>query len=184
MVGAAGYGVALAIPAAPDPSEESTLLPEYGFAERMRRNAIVRSLLFNPVNLLGVIIVLLVFFLAIAGPAITPYSPIVPDYNNMLTGPSSAHYFGTDSIGDDIFSRVLAGARLSITTAIGILAIAVAIGLTLGAIAGLAGGWVDEIIMRLTDMFLAFPALILALVIAASLGPGLVSDRAGIQLAG
>jgi peptide/nickel transport system permease protein len=170
-------------PSAVETPEESVFRPEYGVAGRLRRNAVVRSLVLNPVNLLGVIIVLGVFVLAVAGPAIAPYSPIVPDYNNMLTGPSRAHLFGTDFIGDDIFSRVLSGARLSITTAVGILAIAVAIGLTLGAVAGMLGSWIDEAVMRLTDMFLAFPALILALAIASTLGPGLVSATIALSMA-
>jgi peptide/nickel transport system permease protein len=178
-----GYGIGLGTPAVPAAEIDSDLLPEYRLAERLRRNAVLRHLLLNPANLLGVIIVVLVFFLAIFGPLVAPYSPIVPDYNSMLAAPSARHLFGTDFIGDDIFSRILAGARLSITTAAGILAIAVAIGLTLGAVAGMVGGWVDEAIMRLTDMFLAFPALIRALAIAASLGPGLVSATIALSMA-
>jgi peptide/nickel transport system permease protein len=147
----------------------------YSLRQRLRRNRLVRYLIFNPLNLCGLLIVLAVILLAFIGPLITPYSPTVPDYSSMLSGPSRAHVFGTDFIGDDIFSRVLAGARLSIGTAAAVLAIAVVVGLTLGAISGFAGGWVDEIIMRITDMFLAFPALILALAIAATLGPGLGS---------
>jgi peptide/nickel transport system permease protein len=150
-------------------------LPRYSVRQRLRRNRLVRYLIFNPLNLCGLLIVLAVILLAIIGPLITPYSPTVPDYSSMLSGPSRAHLFGTDFIGDDIFSRILAGARLSIGTAAGVLGIAVVVGLTLGAISGFAGGWVDEIIMRITDMFLAFPALILALVIAATLGAGLGS---------
>ena len=148
---------------------------QYTLRQRLRRNRMVRYLVLNPLNCVGLIVVLIVLFLAIFGPYITPWSPTVPDYNAMLSAPSGSHLFGTDFIGDDIFSRVLAGARLSIGTSAGVLAIAVTVGLTLGAIAGYAGSWVDEIIMRITDMFLAFPALILALAIAATLGPGLTS---------
>ena len=93
----------------------------------------------------------------------------------MGIGPSQAHPFGADLVGVDILSRVLAGAQLSLGAATIVLSIAVVIGLLLGAVAGFAGGWIDEIIMRITDMFLAFPAIILALAIAASLGPGLTS---------
>jgi peptide/nickel transport system permease protein len=150
-------------------------LPRYSVRQRLRRNRLVRYLILNPLNLCGVVIVLVVIFLAIAGPLITPYSPTVPNYSSMLSSPSRAHLFGTDFIGDDIFSRILAGARLSIGTAAAVLGIAVVVGLTLGAISGFAGGWVDEIIMRMTDMFLAFPALILALAIANTLGAGLGS---------
>lgn len=143
--------------------------------QRLRRNRLARYLLFDWLNLIGVLIVVVLLFLTIFGGRITPYSPTVPDYNYMLSGPSRVHLFGTDSIGFDIFSRVLAGAFYSVGTAASVLAVAVVVGLILGAISGFAGGMVDEIIMRITDMFLAFPILILALAIAATLGPGLTS---------
>ncbi len=149
--------------------------PRRSLRQRLRRNLYVRYLVLDPLNFVGVLVVLLLLVLTLIGPYITPYSPTVPDYSNMLTGPSTQHWFGTDFIGDDIFSRVLAGARLSVGTAAAVLAIAVVVGLVLGAISGFAGGLVDEIIMRVTDMFLAFPILILALAIAATLGPGLGS---------
>jgi peptide/nickel transport system permease protein len=162
---------------------DSEPLPVYSRGQRLRRNRLVRYLLLDPVNLVGVLIVGSVVFLAIAGPWLTPYSPTIPDYTSMLTAPSSTHFMGTDVIGNDIFSRILAGARLSIATAASVLAIAVVVGLTLGAVAGFVGGWVDEIIMRLTDMFLAFPALILALAVATSLGSGLQSAVIALSMA-
>ena len=162
-------------PPLPSAGQIDEVEKQYTLRQRLRRNRMVRYLVLNPLNCFGLIVVLIVLFLAIFGPYITPWSPTVPDYNAMLSAPTGAHLFGTDFIGDDIFSRVLAGARLSIGTSASVLAIAVTVGLTLGAIAGYAGGWVDEIIMRITDMFLAFPALILALAIAATLGPGLTS---------
>jgi peptide/nickel transport system permease protein len=164
-----------------EPATEA--VPHYRLRQRLRRNRLAHYLLFNPLNLVGVLIVLLVLFLAIFGPLLTPYSPTIPDYSSMLSGPSRAHFFGTDFIGDDIFSRILAGARLSIGTAAAVLGIAVVVGLTLGAISAFAGSWVDEIIMRMTDMFLAFPALILALAIAATLGPGLGSAVIALAVA-
>jgi len=169
----AGGGGGAAPPTATGETAEA--LVTYPWPARLRRNRLVRHLLFNPLNLCGVCIVLVTLVLAVAGPLITPYSPTVPDYTSMLSAPSRAHLFGTDPIGYDIFSRVLAGARLSIGTAAFVLAIAVVIGLTLGAVAGFAGGWIDEVIMRVSDIFLAFPTLILALAIAATLGPGLGS---------
>jgi peptide/nickel transport system permease protein len=151
------------------------IAPRGGIGRRLRRNRVARYMLFNPLNLFGLTLLVLILMLTIFGPLMTPYSPTVPDYSYMLSGPSSVHWFGTDSIGYDIFSRILAGARLSIGTAASVLAIAVVFGLTLGAISGFAGGWVDEVIMRITDMFLAFPVLILALAVANTLGPGLTS---------
>lgn len=149
--------------------------PRHGLRKRLRRNRLVRYLIFDPLNLFGVLIVLLLIFLCIFGPLIAPYSPTIPDYSYMLSGPSGVHLFGTDFIGDDILSRILAGARLSVGTGAAVLALAVVVGLLLGAISGFVGGLVDEVIMRVTDMFLAFPILILALAIAATLGPGLTS---------
>src|SRR5439155_342768 len=90
-----------------------------------------------------------------------------------LKPPSGVHLFGTDDLGRDLFSRVLAGARISLEVAAIILSISVAVGTLLGIVAGLVGGLVDELIMRATDLFLAFPALILAAAIAATLGPSL-----------
>lgn len=141
-----------------------------------RHNRLVRYLVFDRLNLIGLTAVMLAAMVAIVGPYVVPYNPTTYyDINNMLVGPIRDHPFGTDPIGYDIFSRVLAGARLSLGSAALVLAIAVSVGLSLGAIAGLAGGWIDEIIMRITDMFLAFPVIILALAIAASLGPSLTS---------
>jgi peptide/nickel transport system permease protein len=173
----------LRLPNPPGGQEEVTTEPSLGFWTRTRRSALFRHLLLDPTSALGTAIVLFVVFLAVFGPMLAPYSPIKPDFNSMLAEPSRAHFFGTDIIGDDIFSRVLAGARLSIGTAASLLAIAVAIGLFLGAVAGYAGGWIDEIVMRLTDMFLAFPALILALAVAATLGPGLISAMIALSMA-
>lgn len=169
-------------PLAPWMEEGEVAPPPRSMAQRLRRNLLVRHLLLDPANLLGVIILTIVLLLTVVGPALAPYSPTTPDYTAMLSGPSGVHLFGTDQIGNDIFSRILAGARLSVLTAVSVLVIALVVGLTLGAIAGFAGGWLDEIIMRLTDMFLAFPSLILALAIAVSLGPGLTSAAIALSM--
>ncbi len=165
----------LTAPAFPASEQADAATAPRSLRQRLRRQRLVRYLVFNPLNLFGLLVVLFVILLAIVGPYITPYSPTVPDYTAMLGAPTGTHIFGTDQIGYDIFSRILAGARLSIGTATGVLAVAVVFGLFLGAVAGFAGGWVDEIIMRVTDMFLAFPVLILALAIGATLGGGLTS---------
>ncbi|HVA89773.1 MAG TPA: ABC transporter permease [Chloroflexota bacterium] len=153
----------------------STSAPPLSLMRKLRRNPLTRHFLLNPLNFFGLVIVIVVLVLAVIGPYITPYSPTVPDYTSMLSGPTGAHWFGTDFIGKDVFSRILAGARYSLGTAAAVLGIAVTLGLTLGAISGFFGGWVDELIMRVTDMFLAFPALILALAVANTLGAGLQS---------
>ena len=165
------------ITAPPFPTTEQAdeVVVSRSLRQRLRRHRLIRYLVFNPLNLVGLLVVLSIMLLAVIGPYITPYAPTVPDYTAMLSAPTRAHLLGTDQIGYDLFSRILAGARFSIGTAMGVLALAVAIGLPLGAVAGFMGGWIDEIIMRVTDMFLAFPVLILALAIAATLGAGLTS---------
>lgn len=132
----------------------------------------------QPLNVLGVVIVLGFLVLVAIGQPLAEargplYAPNTPNIQDKLLGPSSKHWFGTDDLGRDIFSRVISGAKYSLGVAVVILAIAVTLGTVLGAIAGYFGGMVDELLMRLTDMFLAFPALILAIAISATLGPNL-----------
>jgi peptide/nickel transport system permease protein len=124
-------------------------------------------------NGLGLAIVVLVLLLAVFGPLIAPYTPDQTDLFAILQGPSSHHWFGTDNIGRDLFSRVLVGTRISVEVAVIILSLSVIFGTFLGIISGLVGGFVDEVIMRITDLFLAFPGFILAAAIAATLGPSL-----------
>jgi peptide/nickel transport system permease protein len=127
----------------------------------------------SPLNVVALAIIAVFFLLAIIGPTIAPYDPIQPDAPNRLTGPSLSHPFGTDELGRDLFSRVIAGARISLGIAALILGIAVPVGVLVGVLAGYVGGFLDEMLMRVTDVFLAFPAIILAMAIAAALGPNL-----------
>lgn len=132
----------------------------------------------QPLNVLGVVIVVVFLILTAFGePLVTlrgdMYDPTKPNIQEKLDGPSFRHWFGTDDLGRDIFSRVVSGAKYSLAVAFAILSIAVVVGTVIGAVSGYAGGIIDEILMRFTDMFLAFPALILAIAISASLGPSL-----------
>jgi peptide/nickel transport system permease protein len=137
---------------------------------RFRRN-LKRFLVGNRLNLVGMIIVGTFFFLAIFGETLAPHDPYGEDIlSSKLMGPSAEHIMGTDELGRDVFSRIMAGTRISLKVAVVVLSFAVIFGTIVGLTAGYAGGMVDEILMRLTDMFLAFPALILAVAIAASLG--------------
>jgi peptide/nickel transport system permease protein len=144
-------------------------------AERLRRaaRAVGAFISESRLNGLAVAIVALVLLVAAFGPLIAPRSPDQLDLNAILQGPSVHHWFGTDNLGRDLFSRVLAGCRISVEVAIIILSLSVALGTFLGIVSGLVGGLVDELIMRITDLFLAFPGFVLAAAIAATLGPSL-----------
>ncbi|MEI3605363.1 ABC transporter permease subunit [Pseudogracilibacillus sp. SE30717A] len=117
--------------------------------------------------------VLLLFIIAVIGPFITPYDAAEPNYNNLLETPSLAHFFGTDEYGRDILSRIIAGARISLSVSVSAVTIGAIIGTILGLISGFIGKWVDKLIMRICDVLFAFPDLILAIGIVAILGPGL-----------
>ena len=144
-------------------------------AGRLRRatDAVQAFLSESWLNGLGAAIVVVVLLLAAFGPLIAPDNPDQINLFAVLQGPSVHHWFGTDSIGRDLFSRVLVGGRISIEVAVIILSLSVTLGTILGILSGLVGGLVDELIMRVTDLFLAFPGFILAAAIAATLGPSL-----------
>ena len=110
--------------------------------------------------------------LAIFVPLVAPYDPLAQSAQLFL-GPSPSHLFGTDELGRDVFSRVLWASRLSLPLAFFLVAMAVAIGGVLGGLAGYFGGWVDEVVMRATDLVFAFPTIILAMAVTAALGPSL-----------
>ena len=113
---------------------------------------------------------------AVFAPWLTPYADQgrgVPDLPSRLQGPGWSHWMGTDDLGRDVLARILFGARTALIVAFGVVAIAVVIGVLVGAIAGYFGKWVDEVLMRITDTFLAFPPLLLAVIVAAALGASL-----------
>jgi peptide/nickel transport system permease protein len=124
----------------------------------------------------SLIIIILLILIALLAPVIAPYpSHAISETNprDRLLPPSSQYLFGTDELGRDMLSRVIYGTRISLQTALVAVALAMLIGVPLGAVAGGLGGFVDEIIMRITDVFLSFPPLLLAIAIAAFLGPNL-----------
>lgn len=139
---------------------------------RLRASRLASSVSKRPLAIVGAVIIFAWLVVAVFAAVIAPANPLAQTFTP-LSPPSSAHLFGTDELGRDIFSRVIYGARLSLLPAVVLIGISVAIGSTLGVIAGYFRGWVDSVIMRLTDLVFAFPAIILALVITASLGPGL-----------
>jgi peptide/nickel transport system permease protein len=136
----------------------------------------------HPLGLAGLGVILLLVIAAIAAPWLTSYDPIAQDMVNRLQPPSAAHWFGTDEFGRDVFARVVYGARTTIYIILLVTVIVAPIGLLIGACAGYLGGWADEILMRVTDIFLSFPGLVLALGFAAALGPGITNAIIAIAL--
>lgn len=128
-----------------------------------------RNLVFGVSFALCCFVVLITVF----SPIIAPYDPLEINFTDRFSPPTGKHFFGADSFGRDLFSRVLYGSRISLRVGFLVLAIAMAVGGGIGMIAGYYGGRVDSFLMRMTDIFFAFPFLILAMAIAASLGPGI-----------
>jgi peptide/nickel transport system permease protein len=142
----------------------------------------LRALGRMPAAWIGGAIVLALVTVALLGGAVAPFDPLRIVPVNKLLPPSPAHSFGTDDLGRDLLSRVIAGARISLLVGVLVLAIAMTIGVGLGLVAGYWGGWTDEVIMRTTDIFLSFPRLVLAIAIAATLGPGLYHAMVAVAL--
>jgi peptide/nickel transport system permease protein len=143
----------------------------------------VRAVVTNPAALTGLIIVTLLILVAIFAPLLARgISPFSQDLANRLAAPSAEHWFGTDELGRDIYTRTLYGAKVTLTIVILVSVVVAPIGLAVGTIAGYLGGWVDATLMRITDIFLAFPRLVLALAFAAALGPGIENAVIAISL--
>ena len=132
-----------------------------------------RILAHNPVTVAAVVVLLVVGIAALAGGALAPHGVNATDVSRALQPPSAAHWFGTDELGRDIFSRVLAGTRVSMQVAVVSVAFSLTVGVSIGLFAGYVGTFVDTILMRLVDVLFAFPVVLLALAIIAVLGPGL-----------
>ncbi|MFK8252905.1 ABC transporter permease [Ancylobacter terrae] len=128
----------------------------------------------NRLALIGLIILLTLLIVALTAPWIAPYSPTAGDLRTTrLLPPDAAHWLGTDDQGRDILSRLIWGSRITLMVVALVAVIAAPLGLLVGTVAGYAGGWIDGLLMRITDIFLAFPKLILALAFVAALGPGI-----------
>ena len=130
--------------------------------------------------LLGLAVVLTFIALAVFAPWVSPQDPIATSWSAIRQAPSSAHWFGTDDIGRDVLSRVIWGTRASLLAGVVSVTISLLIGVPLGLAAGFVGGWVDGVISRITDAFLACPFLILAIALAAFLGPSLTNAMVAI----
>ncbi|KRE08835.1 D-ala-D-ala transporter subunit [Bosea sp. Root670] len=136
----------------------------------------------NPMAVAGLVIIVLLLLIAAFAPLIAPFDPIAQTLDKRLLPPSATNWFGTDALGRDIFSRIVYGTRITLVIVLLVVVTVGPFGLLIGAISGYYGGWVDRLLMRITDVFLAFPRLVLALAFVAALGPGIVNAIIAIAI--
>ena len=176
MSGAAGTGQgwhAWLVSDAPRSARQARLGEIYRFGRALAR---------HPLALTGLAIILLLVLVAALAPLLAPYAPSTQHLLDRLQAPSARHWLGTDELGRDLLSRLVYGARLTLGIVALVTAISAPLGLAIGCMAGYAGGWLDAALMRLTDVFLALPRLILALAFVAALGPGIENAVLAIAL--
>ncbi len=136
----------------------------------------------NPLAVLGAVIVVLLMLVAALAPVLATHDPIAQNLQRTLLPPSGEHFFGTDQVGRDVYSRVVHGSRITLYIVFLVTVIVTPVGLLVGAVSGYVGGIVDAILMRITDIFLSFPGLVLALAFVAVLGPNLQNAIIAIAL--
>src|SRR5260370_24668959 len=151
-------------------------------AEAPARGMAWRRLWRRPTVRVGIVIVAASLLLTVFAPLIAPHDPFDQDFANTLQGPSAAHVFGTDQYGRDVLSRVMYGSRTALLAILVADGLALFLGCGLGLVAGFFGSWVDAAIMRVVDVLLAFPYLLLALIIVAALGPSLLNSMIAIGI--
>jgi peptide/nickel transport system permease protein len=130
----------------------------------------------------GLVLIAALALIAVSAPLIAPANPLKQVLSTRLKPPSAAHWLGTDQLGRDVLSRMIYGARISLLIGTVVVGLAASIGIFVGLVAGYSGGWLDEGLMRLTDVFFAFPALILAMAISGALGPSLTNAMIAIAI--
>jgi len=134
---------------------------------------LLRRITKHNLALVGLIILVPMFMCAVLAPLISPHDPVEPDLKNILTGPTWSHPFGTDTLGRDVFSRVIYGSRISLLVGFVSVGIATLIGIMIGAVSGYSGGIIDELIMRFVDLMMCFPTFFLILAVIALLEPSI-----------
>jgi peptide/nickel transport system permease protein len=147
-----------------------------------RRHRAFRWLRGDVRTFLAVTYLVIVGLVAIFGPLLAPDSPNAQDLNSILAGPSAHHLLGTDDLGRDLLSRLIYGDRISILASLIAAGVAVVIGIPVGILAGYFGGWLDAVLMRVVDTLLSFPAIVLAIGVAAALGPSLVHSMIAVGI--
>jgi peptide/nickel transport system permease protein len=150
--------------------------------ERSPGRRALRRLVARPSAMVGLAVVVAWVLLAVFAPLVAPYDPLATSWSAIRKAPSAAHWFGTDEIGRDVLSRVVFGARASLLAGVVSVSIALALGVPIGLLAGYAGRWPDALISRMTDAMLATPFLILAIALAAFLGPSLTNAMIAIGI--
>ncbi|WP_244848527.1 nickel transporter permease [Caballeronia sp. SL2Y3] len=136
----------------------------------------------NPLSMLGFVILIVLVVAAVVGPLLVTQDPLRQVLADRLMPPGAAHWFGTDQLGRDILSRLVHGSRLTLSIAMLVVVLVVPVGLLIGTVAGYCGGFVDTALMRVTDVALAFPKIVLALAFAAALGPGVLNAVIAISI--
>jgi peptide/nickel transport system permease protein len=172
-----------AVPTLARPMEREASSSWFALGDRQRRA--LRRFRQSPLSMVGLAIILVLLAIAIIGPFFVPYPKDASGaihISQKLDPPTSAHLFGTDQVGRDVFTRVIVGARVSLVAGLVVIVLALTVGTLLGALAGFFGGRIGEAIMRVTDIFLTIPDLILAMAFAAALGPGLFNVMVAVSL--
>ena len=149
---------------------------------RSRREDFLRAFFSNRLAIFGTAVMAVFVVMAVFAPLVAPYDPLDQNLPEKFDGPSLAHPFGQDELGRDILSRIIYGARISLTAGLAAVAIATAAGTLIGLVAGFFGRWPDSVLMRLMDVILAFPSILLAIVVVSVLGPSLPNAMLAIGI--
>ena len=149
---------------------------------RSRREDFLRAFFSNRLAVFGTAVMAVFVVMAVFAPLVAPYDPLDQNLPEKFDGPSLAHPFGQDELGRDILSRIIYGARISLTAGLAAVAIATAAGTLIGLVAGFLGRWPDSLLMRLMDVILAFPSILLAIVVVSVLGPSLPNAMLAIGI--
>jgi peptide/nickel transport system permease protein len=153
-----------------------------GVKTRSRKQDFLRAFFSNRLAIFGTAVLGIFVLMAVFAPYLAPYDPLQQHLPQKFAGPSLAHPFGQDELGRDILSRVIYGARISLTAGLAAVAVATVVGTIVGLIAGYLGRWPDSLLMRLMDVLLAFPSILLAIVIVSVLGPSLPNAMLAIGI--
>ena len=163
-------------------AQQDVVAAPAGVQTRSRWQDFRRTFLSNRLALFGLIVIGIFILMAIFAPLVAPYDPLAQDLEDKFAGPSLAHPMGQDELGRDILSRVIYGARISLTAGLAAVAIATTAGTLIGMLAGFFGGYTDSFLMRIMDVVLAFPSILLAIMIVSVLGPSLANAMLAVGI--